>query len=75
MQQVEIKKPEWFKIRLPAGEKYVKVKGLVKTHRLHTICEEAKCPNLNECWSHGTATFLILGFIFLIVFNNSNDKS
>ena len=63
MQQVEIRKPEWFKIRLPTGEKYVKVKGLVKTHRLHTICEEAKCPNLSECWSHGTATFLILGDI------------
>ena len=63
MQQVEIRKPEWFKIRLPTGEKYVKVKGLVKTHRLNTICEEAKCPNLSECWSHGTATFLILGDI------------
>lgn len=57
------KKPDWFKIKLPSGEKYVRVKGLVKTNRLHTICEEAKCPNLSECWSHGTATFLILGDI------------
>jgi len=55
------RKPEWFKIKLPSGEQYNKVKNLVKTNRLHTICEEAKCPNLAECWSHGTATFLILG--------------
>lgn len=55
------KKPEWFRIKLPSGEKYELVKSLVKTNRLHTICEEAKCPNLAECWSHGTATFLILG--------------
>jgi len=53
--------PDWFKIKFPSGESYGKVKGLVKTNRLRTICEEAKCPNLSECWSHGTATFLILG--------------
>jgi lipoyl synthase len=57
--QIEIKKKP--KIKLPSGEVYNKVKELVKTNRLHTICEEAKCPNLSECWSHGTATFLILG--------------
>ena len=61
--QIKPKKPDWFKIRLPTGEKYSLVKNLVKTSRLHTICEEAKCPNLAECWSHGTATFLILGDI------------
>ena len=55
------KHPDWFRIKLPNGEKYDLVKSLVKTNRLHTICEEAKCPNLTECWSHGTATFLILG--------------
>jgi lipoyl synthase len=55
------KKPPWFKIKLPSGERYNEVKELVKTNRLHTICEEARCPNLSECWSHGTATFLILG--------------
>ena len=49
------------RIKLPSGEKYEKIKTLVKTNRLHTICEEAKCPNLSECWSNGTATFLILG--------------
>ena len=61
--QSEIKRrhPDWLKIRLPSGETYNKVRDLVKTSRLHTICEEAKCPNLAECWSHGTATFLILG--------------
>lgn len=59
--QTKPRKPEWFKIKLPTGEKYNKVRSLVKTSRLHTICEEAKCPNLSECWSHGTATFLILG--------------
>ena len=53
--------PDWFRIKLPTGEKYELVKSLVRTNRLHTICEEAKCPNLAECWSHGTATFLILG--------------
>jgi lipoyl synthase len=53
--------PDWFKIKLPSGPEYNKVKNLVKTNRLHTICEEARCPNLAECWSHGTATFLILG--------------
>ena len=58
-----MQKPDWFKIKLPNGGKYNKIKNLIKTNRLHTICEEAKCPNLSECWSHGTATFLILGDI------------
>ena len=61
--QTRQRKPDWFKIKLPSGEDYNKVKTLVKINRLHTICEEAKCPNLSECWSHGTATFLILGDI------------
>jgi len=59
--KIKQKKPEWFRIKLPSGEKYNLIKKLVQTNRLHTICEEAKCPNLSECWSHGTATFLILG--------------
>jgi len=61
--QQKRKHPDWLKIKLPSGAKYNKVKNLVKTNRLNTICEEAKCPNLSECWSHGTATFLILGDI------------
>jgi len=60
--QIQTKRlPSWFKIKLPTGERYNKVKSLIKTKTLHTICEEAKCPNLSECWSNGTATFLILG--------------
>src|SRR3989344_946693 len=62
LMQIKKKKiPDWFKIKLPNGIKNNKKKKLIKTNRLHTICEEAKCPNLAECWSHGTATFLILG--------------
>ena len=55
------KLPEWFKVKLPKGDTYSNVKKLVGTKRLNTICEEARCPNLSECWSNGTATFLILG--------------
>ena len=57
-------KPPWLKIKLPTGNeisKYERVKQLTKSKRLHTICVEAKCPNLNECWSGGTATFLLMG--------------
>ena len=53
--------PPWFKVPSPGGENYRRVKGLVKEHRLHTICEEARCPNAGECWEQGTATFLALG--------------
>ncbi|MEK6983521.1 MAG: lipoyl synthase [Nanoarchaeota archaeon] len=59
--QTKRRHPDWLKVKLPSGESYATVRELVKTNRLHTICEEAKCPNLAECWSHGTATFLILG--------------
>ncbi len=54
-------KPSWIKIKIPMGEKYVKVKDILRKYALHTVCEEAKCPNLGECWSKGTATFMILG--------------
>lgn len=53
--------PEWIRGRIPGGEAYNKVKELVKGQKLHTVCEEARCPNLGECWSRGTATFMILG--------------
>ena len=59
--KIQRRHPDWLKVKLPSGETYAQVRNLVKTNRLHTICEEAKCPNLAECWSHGTATFLILG--------------
>lgn len=55
------RKPEWLKVKLPIGENYKKVRHLVDTHKLHTICESGNCPNMGECWGAGTATFMILG--------------
>ncbi len=54
-------RPEWLKVRLASGEEYARVKDLVTGHKLHTVCEEARCPNMGECWNAGTATFMILG--------------
>jgi lipoic acid synthetase len=54
-------KPEWLKVRAPGSENYVRLKGVMRTLGLHTVCEEANCPNIGECWHHGTATFMILG--------------
>jgi lipoic acid synthetase len=56
-----LKKPEWLKIKVPGGEGYRTVKQLLKNHKLHTVCEEAFCPNMEECWGRRTATFMILG--------------
>jgi len=56
-------KPDWLKIKIPSGEVYSEVKQIVRTHKLHTICEDGKCPNMAECWGSGTATFMILGNI------------
>ncbi|GIV35208.1 MAG: lipoyl synthase [Chitinophagales bacterium] len=56
-------KPPWLRVKLPIGENYKKVRKLVDTHRLHTICESGNCPNMGECWGAGTATFMILGNI------------
>jgi lipoic acid synthetase len=53
--------PPWIKAQLPRGEGFVETKRLVKSLRLHTVCEEARCPNVGECWSHRTATFMLLG--------------
>ena len=55
------RKPPWFRVRLPGSPGYLRLKQLVRTHGLHTVCEEASCPNISECWHHGTATFMILG--------------
>lgn len=60
---LRIKKPKWLRVKLPTGEKYKKVRGLVTDHKLHTICESGSCPNMGECWGEGTATFMILGNI------------
>ena len=54
-------KPEWLKVRAPGSENYHRLKGLMRTLGLNTVCEEANCPNIGECWNHGTATFMILG--------------
>jgi lipoic acid synthetase len=55
------KKPEWLKARAPMGEGYHDLKKLARTLDLHTVCESAQCPNIGECWNHGTATFMLLG--------------
>jgi len=54
-------KPEWLKVRAPGSPNYARLKGLMRELNLHTVCEEAQCPNIGECWHHGTATFMILG--------------
>jgi lipoic acid synthetase len=55
------RKPEWLKVKAPGSPSYVRLKGLMGSLKLHTVCEEARCPNIGECWHHGTATFMILG--------------
>jgi lipoic acid synthetase len=57
------RRPEWLKAKIPGGENYARLKNLIDTQRLHTVCEEARCPNMGECWNSGTATFMILGDI------------
>ncbi len=55
------RKPPWLKVRAPGGKNYVDLKGLMRELNLHTVCEEARCPNIGECWEHRTATFMVLG--------------
>lgn len=55
------RRPPWIKVRAPSGENYERVYGLMRGQSLHTVCEEAQCPNLGECWGRGTATFLMMG--------------
>ncbi len=54
-------KPQWLTVQAPAGESYVKLKGLFRSLNLHTVCEEAHCPNVHECWGGGTATLMLMG--------------
>ncbi len=54
-------KPDWLKVRAPGSPSYTRLKGLMRELNLHTVCEEAQCPNIGECWNQGTATFMILG--------------
>ncbi len=55
------RKPDWLKVPAPGGERYARLKGLLKPRSLHTVCEEARCPNIGECWALGTATLMLLG--------------
>ncbi len=55
------RKPQWLKVKAPGGTNYIRLKQLMRDLNLHTVCEEAHCPNIGECWEHGTATFMILG--------------
>ena len=54
-------KPDWLKVRAPGSPSYLRLKSLMRGLQLNTVCEEARCPNIGECWGHGTATFMILG--------------
>ena len=55
------RRPNWIKVRAPSGENYENLQDLMRSKALHTVCEEAGCPNMGECWGSGTATFLMLG--------------
>jgi len=57
------RRPEWIKVRAPSGETYEWLRGLMRSKELHTVCEEAMCPNIGECWGQGTSTFLMMGDI------------
>jgi len=59
----KLRKPDWLRVKLPIGDSYKHVRGLVDHNKLHTICESGNCPNMGECWGEGTATFMILGNI------------
>jgi lipoic acid synthetase len=59
--QLPERKPGWLRIRPPGGKNYARLKHLMRDLELHTVCEEAHCPNIGECWEHGTATFMVLG--------------
>lgn len=55
------RRPEWLRVKLPSGEKFREISDTIKNYRLNTVCAEARCPNMGECWGQGTATFMILG--------------
>src|SRR5215475_13906971 len=56
-------KPDWLRVRAPGSPNYLRLRGLMRDLKLHTVCEEAHCPNIGECWHHGTATFMIMGHV------------
>ena len=55
------RRPDWLKVKIPTGESFQMLKQMMRSKELHTVCEEAHCPNMAECWSSGTATFMVLG--------------
>ena len=59
--EAPVRKPGWLKVKAPGGPNYVRLKALMRELKLHTVCEEARCPNIGECWEHEAATFMILG--------------
>src|SRR6185436_10152971 len=59
--ETPVRKPGWLKVKAPGGENYLRLKRLMRELHLHTVCEEARCPNIGECWEHEAATFMILG--------------
>ena len=59
--KTRVRKPAWIRVRLPAGKRFYRVQEIVKENRLATVCEESHCPNIGECWSHGTATLMLMG--------------
>jgi lipoyl synthase len=61
LDQPRLPKPDWLKVRAPGSPSYLRLKSIMRDLNLHTVCEEARCPNIGECWNHGTATFMILG--------------
>lgn len=63
MLDAKLRKPDWLKIKLETGENFQELKRMMRSQTLHTVCEEANCPNIYECWSNRTATFMILGDI------------
>ena len=56
-----LRKPDWIRVKAPSSTEYARTRNIVKTHNLVTVCEEAACPNIGECWSQRHATFMILG--------------
>lgn len=60
-EQPSARRPEWLKVRAPGGDDYARIKSMMRSKALHTVCEEARCPNISECWNAGTATFMIHG--------------
>lgn len=62
-QSIRPRLPEWLKVKMPGGPRYIELKNLMRDQQLHTVCQEAHCPNIGECWERGTATFMILGDI------------